>query len=423
MQIAILGAGTAGLSAAAFLKKSGHDVTIYEKFAAPRALGAGLMLQPTGLAVLARLGLDQAAIAASSPIHRLEGRVTKTERTIFDIRYRDLAPHLFGLGIHRGTLFSLLYEEVLRQRIPIITSASIEDMRYDAANHPLIASATTTYGPYDLVINAQGARSPLRQKHVRVRKDKPYAYAAVWGVCADHEGTFKNQLTQRYHKARHMIGVMPVGRQNGDAHESVAFFWSLRAREYAQWHENGISAWQDEVIALWPQVEPLIRQFKTPDDLNFATYGDVSLRSCHAHRFVCIGDAAHATSPQLGQGANLGLLDAMVLAECLANAPDVNAALKTYAGKRKPHLRFYQAASHWLTPFFQSDSRLLPPLRDACFGPMCRMPFMRTQMLRTLSGIKTGLFTHMNPGGIHPRYDLGTPAPSHPYPPMRDPAS
>ncbi len=406
MKIAVIGAGTAGLSTAAFLKRSGHDVTIYERFDAPRPIGAGLMLQPTGLAVLARLGLDKAAIDASSIIHGIQGHVVHTGKTIFNVSYHNLAPHIFGLGVYRGTLFSLLYEEVQRLHIPIVTSACIEDVRYDAQSKPFITDGTDQYGPFDLVVNAQGARSPLRRKFASVKKDKPYPYAAVWGVCKDNAGMFKNALYQRYQKAHHMIGVMPMGKLNGDTCESVAFFWSLRAHEYEQWREQGLKAWQDYVISLWPEVEPLVMQFQTVDDLNFATYGDVVLKNCFSHRLVFIGDAAHATSPQLGQGANMGLMDAMVLEDCLNKTQDVNAALKSYAKRRKKHVRFYQIASHWLTPFFQSDATLRPMLRDMTFGFMCKLPFIRTEMVRTLSGIKTSLFTHMNPGDIHPDYDL-----------------
>ncbi len=406
MKIAVIGAGTAGLAAAAFLKRSGHDVTLYEKFDSPRPLGAGLMLQPTGLAVLARLGLDKQAIAMSSRIEGIDGRVVGTGRIIFRIGYAMLSRRMFGLGIHRNTLFLLLYEKVLAEQVPVVNAASIDDVRYNDDGLPLIVAGERSFGPFELVVNAQGARSVLRSKFAWVRKDKPYPYAAVWGVCRDTQSAFKDWLMQRYQKAHHMIGVMPMGRLNGDTCESVAFFWSLRAQEHEQWRARGIEAWKAYVVSLWPEVEPLVQQFQSVDELNYATYGDVHLRRVHANRLVFIGDAAHATSPQLGQGANLGLLDALTLDECLADTSDVNAALEEYARRRKSHVRFYQKASHWLTPFFQSDSRFRPWLRDRCLGMMCKLPFLKTQMIRTLSGTKTGLFTHMNPGTIHPDYDL-----------------
>src|SRR5262245_51293598 len=110
LRIAIAGAGTAGLAAAAFLTRDGHDVHLYERFDAPRPLGAGLMLQPTGLACLACLGLDRSAIASGAVVSGIDGRTVRGAR-IFDVAYRELGPSLFGIGIHRGALFGLLYEE------------------------------------------------------------------------------------------------------------------------------------------------------------------------------------------------------------------------------------------------------------------------------------------------------------------------
>lgn len=407
LHIAIIGAGTAGLAASAFLKRSGHNVVLYEKFESPRPVGAGLMLQPTGLAVLAKLGLDKEVINRSCPIYTLDGQVAGTKRTIFDVSYRHLAAHLFGLGTYRGTLFSILYEDVLRLGIPVVTSTCVHDVRYDHDKKPVIVSDTKEFGPYDLVVDAQGMNSVLRDKFADIKLNRNYPYAAVWGICKDVDHRFsRNALIQRYVKAHHMIGVMPVGKLNGDDCQSVTFFWSLRKHEYDAWRDRDITQWQNEVIALWPETEMLVTQFKTTADLNFAAYKDVILRSWHGHRLAFIGDAAHCTSPQLGQGANMALVDAMVLDACLAKFDTIEKALHCYTKKRKSQLRFYQTASRWLTPFFQSDSTVFPFIRDLIFGLMCRMPYLKMEMLKTLSGLKTGLLTSMNPGKWHKDYDL-----------------
>jgi 2-polyprenyl-6-methoxyphenol hydroxylase-like FAD-dependent oxidoreductase len=57
LDIAIVGCGPSGMAAALFLSRAGHRITVFERFDAPRPVGAGLLLQPTGLAVLGRLGL------------------------------------------------------------------------------------------------------------------------------------------------------------------------------------------------------------------------------------------------------------------------------------------------------------------------------------------------------------------------------
>ena len=106
-----------------------------------------------------------------------------------------------------------------------------------------------------------------------------------------------------------------------------------------------------------------------------------------------IGDAAHGTSPQLGQGANLGLLDAQVLSAVLAASDDLAAALALFARRRTSSVRFYRQASHLLTPFFQSDLPLLGLVRDALLAPACLAPGLRTMMTTTLAGLRRGWFS------------------------------
>ena len=72
------------------------------------------------------------------------------------------------------------------------------------------------------------------------------------------------------------------------------------------------------------------------------------------------------------------------------DAADVPNALAQYSQRRRDHVRYYQRSSRWLTPFFQSHSRLAGSLRDIFLGPLCRAPYLRRQMAQTLSGTKSG---------------------------------
>ena len=78
LKIAIVGSGTSGLAAALFLSQDGHNVTLFERFLEPRPLGAGIMLQPTGLACLACLGLDKTILSYGAKIHNLHGKEYET---------------------------------------------------------------------------------------------------------------------------------------------------------------------------------------------------------------------------------------------------------------------------------------------------------------------------------------------------------
>ena len=114
----------------------------------------------------------------------------------------------------------------------------------------------------------------------------------------------------------------------------------------------------------------------------------VGLRRPWRERMVFIGGAAPGMSPQLGQGVNMALLDAQALAVALAAKPNIADAFAAYARERTRHVAIYQRLSRWLTPRFQSDSRVLAPLRDTFFAPLGRLPYAKPQMLKILAGTK-----------------------------------
>ena len=88
LDIAIVGAGVTGLACAALLARDGHRVVVHERFEASRPIGSGLMLQPTGQAALARLGLLDDVEALGARVDRLHGVTTTARRSTDAIRSR-----------------------------------------------------------------------------------------------------------------------------------------------------------------------------------------------------------------------------------------------------------------------------------------------------------------------------------------------
>ena len=391
LSIAIVGAGVAGLAAAAFLADAGHKPVIFERFDRAKPIGAGLLIQPTGLAVLERLGLRDEAARLGSRIERLHGRCGPHGPLIFDRRYDELLPGLHGMAMHRASLFHLLMNAVLARDVALEQAADIAGIEDVAGRPALLDGMGRRLGSFDLVVDASGARSRLREA-TGPERIRPYAHGAVWGVAQD-TGFPRDALQQRYKTARHMIGVLPVGRLPDDPAPLDAFFWSMPVDALDRWTQTELAAWRDEVAMIWPETAALTAQFTRHDQLTQARYAQLTVAEPVRGRLVLIGDAWHQTSPQLGQGANMALLDAAALADAIALDRDLGNALTDFVAGRRSHIRFYQAASTILTQFFQSHSRLNGLLRNATFGPMGRLPWLKTEMVKTLAGLKTGPFS------------------------------
>jgi 2-polyprenyl-6-methoxyphenol hydroxylase-like FAD-dependent oxidoreductase len=387
MDIAIVGYGTAGQAVARLLLRQGHRLDLFERAPQPRPVGAGLLLQPTGLAVLASLGLLDAALACGESIETLYGETT-TGRCVIDMDYARLGLGN-GLGIQRGALFELLRDATIEQNLKAGTA--IVDV--DSRSGELRDAAGMRHGPYDLVLVCGGAASALRPVAL-TRRDRPYAWGALWTLCADPERRFRARLLQRYDGPRRMAGLLPVGVLPGQCSEDrkIGFFWSLPARELEPALARGIDAWRSDVAAYWPAIAPLLDSVVDTAQLMPAQYRDAILRRFHEGRVAWLGDAAHAMSPQLGQGANMALLDAAALAQALAECTGVDAALQRYDRERRDHVAIYQFISRWLTPLFQSELDWAGRLRDACFGPLAKLPLLRGETLKVLAGVKRGLF-------------------------------
>jgi len=377
LSIAVAGCGPAGLAAALLLRRAGHKVVLFERFETPRPIGSGLMLQPTGLAVLRRLDLADRIVACGARIDRLSGRSAGSGRVVLDVRYAALGrADPFGLGIHRADLFALLFDAVCAAGVPVRTGQTIATSRLAGGQRMLVMADSTESEPFDLVVDALGSRSALAPPTGRA-----LAYGALWATLdwIDEAGFDWTMLQQRYHRASMMAGVLPVGTSGG-ATRRLAFFWSLRADRLADWQAAGLDAWKREVMALWPDCRPLLDQIAAPDQLVFARYAHRTLARPAEPALIHIGDAWHSASPQLGQGANMALLDAWALALALAERPDRDAALAQAIALRHRHVRLYQWLTALFTPVYQSDSRLLPFLRDRIVGPVSKLwPATRIQ--------------------------------------------
>jgi 2-polyprenyl-6-methoxyphenol hydroxylase-like FAD-dependent oxidoreductase len=343
MRIAIVGYGIAGIAAAILLRRQGHDIAPFEQAEALGPVGGGLLLHGAGLRALGALGLREAAQARGAPVTRVQA--TSGRGMLMDLRYDQPA-----LGIERGTLFGVLRAadgSVVKtgRRIVAVADGCLIDAHGEA------------FGPFDLIVAADGARSAVRAAlPLIVRREHAYPWRAQYALLDDPQDQFAGRVVQRFDGTEH-VSLWPV------APGRVALACRLAD------------------AARLPELSPLV-----PATLQAMDYREVRLRRFSHGRVVFLGDAAHAMSPQLGQGAGLALGDAAALAAALARYREVPRALAAYDAARRPLAWRYQRLSRLLTPVFQSGSRTLAAVRDLIFPVLCRLPPAARFMSAVLHG-------------------------------------
>lgn len=384
MDIAIIGAGIGGLASAIFLARQGHRLTVYEQAEHPRPVGAGFLLQPPGQLVLNQLGVYSDVLTEAIPIHGLHSQTTKGN-TLLDLHYTDLADGtLHGLGIQRNNIFNALY----------LAASKIEGISFKwdtcveaCENEPdsVIVKANNICNKHQLCILSSGTHSKLPQQLFKKRRKATYPWGCLWTTIKLPIGFTSNLLQQRCKGTSKMMGVLPV-RRTSDGIEA-ALYWSMPCSELDSFGANEEKAVRKEIINFWPELKDSI---KALNDRAFtcASYNDIWTPKPVKGRIVAVGDACHGTSPQLGQGCTMALLDAISLSKHLAEYEGaLDQALATWWHARKTQLAYVRCMSKWLTPLYQSNSAALGFFRDYIMAPAGRLPGLYQLQLKTLASI------------------------------------
>ena len=409
-KFAIVGAGTAGIAAAIVLARQNIHVTLFEKVTVLEPVGAGLLLQPSGLAVFEHLGVLEEALKLGAIVTGLEGQLANGFK-IVDSHYAQAHPNFYGLGIHRATLCHILENKCREYPEYISWKMNTDIQKLQEFKGEIRVIGTVIDQPFDevfdSVIIANGARSELRPK-AWVKVDQPYPWGAKWTIVPECLELETKILHQFYDRSKTMMGILPTGAIPTDPDQRLSsVFWSLPTDQLGNFliNNKSRSEWLKQVSKRWkPAADWLEQVIANPEEKQqwlSAHYRDVVMSKFGEGRIGIIGDAAHAMSPQLGQGANMALLDAWALGQAVQAARnnqqiDYSKLWQTYHQHRQSSTTFYQFLSRLLTPFYQSDLWWTGGVRDVSCPWMYGVPYLRKEMALTVSGLKSGMFSQMS---------------------------
>jgi 2-polyprenyl-6-methoxyphenol hydroxylase-like FAD-dependent oxidoreductase len=320
MKVIVAGGGTGGAAVALLLARSGATVTVLEKVARARPVGAGIGLAANGLAVLeALLGADALA-PFSCPVD--DARIVDgTGRLLF--RPRGDLPRV--AMVRRSDLQACLVAALEAEpRVIVRRGAELVATAPDGVCVVRTAAGEATEAA-DLVVGADGVHSAVRG-------------AGDFGARVSRPGISYLRGLGGPGLARAEEAWTSAGLFGSFAVPGGTYFFASASSPGARRAvaARDLDAWREVVVRTYPAAAPVVAGLRGWDELIVNDVVRVDCRRFFDGRLVLVGDAAHAMAPNLGQGANSALTDAAVLVDALRRAPDLQAALATYDGRRRP---------------------------------------------------------------------------------------
>lgn len=316
MKILILGGGIGGLSLARELARRGLAATVLERAPQLNPVGAGIIMNPNAMRVLERSGLADEVRRQSWPYLTRETR----DRHGRFLAVRDYRP-LYDAGklsqgalVHRAHLLEVLYRSLPPGTVSF--GASLKSIQSSDA---------------DLVVGADGIHSQTRRELFGESTPRYMGYRSHRLVMDNVAGV---RCFTEYLGRGQRIGLVPIS-------ESRLYVWTTfnsrrqahpapdLPRMFGQFTHEAVQ----RVFAALPPAEAIITT--EIEELWAEDWIRVSAKGCA----VLLGDAAHAMTPNIGQGAGMAMEDAAVLAEELARGVEIEQALAGYARRRKPRVK------------------------------------------------------------------------------------
>jgi len=350
----IIGGGIGGVTAAIALQRAGIDVTVFERADVLLEVGSGLPLWPGALRGIKKLGLTS-VLEALGPSIGAGNITTWRGEVLADLSTAKRLQRLDTINavVHRAELLALLLEALGEDKVQLATTCV--GFTQDAGGVEVqFADGRAVHG--DLLIGADGIHSVIRAQMFGPAIPKYMGYTAWRGVAS----IARTDLASWTWGKGYQFGIFPMSRNR------VYWFAQRNTPEGEQDKAGGRKRELLELFHDWHDPIPVV--IEATDDAHILRndiYQTKPLHHWSRGRVTLLGDAAHAMTPNLGQGACQAIEDAVVLGDCLKAEPNVAAALSVYEKRRITRTKRVTWLSALMGPAVQMRNPVVAGVRNA----------------------------------------------------------
>jgi 2-polyprenyl-6-methoxyphenol hydroxylase-like FAD-dependent oxidoreductase len=337
LSVLVIGGGIGGLTAAIALRQRGFTVHIIEKDPAWSVYGVGIIQQGNVLRAVDQLGILDRYIGAGVGFDAVEVYLPNGMKVARVPSPRLLPDRPANVGVSRRAMQKVLGDAALEAGATIalgITAIAIEN----GAEAVQVRFSDGSAGRYDIVVGADGTYSATREM-ILPEAPKP---------------TFTGQAVWRYNLPRpadldslHVYNG-PIGAGLVPISASLMYMYLTTPEPgNPRYPREGIAAaMRGKTAPCAPAIRDLAQQITNDDEVVYRPLEGMLVEGpWHRGRVVMLGDAVHATTPHLGQGAGIAIEDSLVLAEELARHADVESAFQAYRARRFERCAYIVRAS------------------------------------------------------------------------------
>ncbi len=352
LSILVVGGGIGGLTSAIALCRKGFDVEVIERDPDWSVYGVGIIQQGNVIRAMTELGLIDDYISAGFGFDRVQVYIP-TGQCVADIPTPRLVEGYPGnVGIGRRALHKVLGDRAKGAGARIRLGITAETLDDDGQGVSVTFSDGSS-GRYDLVIGADGLYSQTRTAIFPDAPKPEFTGQAVWRY------NFKRTpdvIALQAYEGETGIGLVPLS-------DELMYMYVTTPEPGNPWYakEDLASTMRAKIAGVpSPAIQALVGQITQDDDVVYKPLEWMFLEGpWHKGRVVLLGDAVHATTPHLGQGAGMAIEDALVLADELVAADAIEPALTTFRDRRFERCRYIVESS-----------------RAICFGQIGKGPLV-----------------------------------------------
>jgi 2-polyprenyl-6-methoxyphenol hydroxylase-like FAD-dependent oxidoreductase len=318
----IIGAGIGGLTTALTLKQRGLNVNIYESSAEIRPVGAGIIIANNAMQVFQKLGIQDKIEKAGNKISSM--KITDTqlnEISVVDLTEYEKKYGVHNIAIHRGELQKILANEIgydnikLSKRLSKIEKAELFKLTFE--DNSTIESK--------LIIGADGIKSVVRNQLFEENTLRNANQICWRGICEiDLPEKYHNELNEAWGKGKR-FGFVKISDEK--------VYW------YALTNSKKVKIDEVNLTEMFKEFHNDVLNIVSATSKGQVIVSDIidlkPIDKWQSENVCLIGDAAHATTPNLGQGACQAIEDAYVIGKLLDNGIELENTFKEYENLRR----------------------------------------------------------------------------------------